>query len=116
MTLLDSLCPIKSRDLLCYFYAGLRGHVPRGMLLHGRGLGEDRPQITGQVNPGLYDLPQYTMHLDYPIMEGNVYILKPGAMPADAPDSIRCGDTVVVSKNGARRLRKRPIEFPSLPT
>ncbi len=92
------------------------GHIPSGMLLHGRGLGEDRPQITGQVNPGLYDLPQYTMHLDYPIMEGNVYILKPGAMPADAPDSIRCGDTVVVSKNGARRLRKRPFEFPSLPT
>ena len=26
------------------------GHIPKGMLLHGRGIGEDRPQITGEVD------------------------------------------------------------------
>lgn len=91
------------------------GYIPKGMLLHGRGLGEDRPQITGEADLSIYGRPQYTMHLDYPIQEGNVFVLKPGAMPEDAPDTIRCGDTVVVTKNGARRLGKRPFTFPSLP-
>jgi hypothetical protein len=55
------------------------------------------------------------MHLDLPLVEGNVFVLKPGAMPGDAPDSIRCGDTVVIEKNGARRLGKRAFTFPELP-
>lgn len=91
------------------------GHLPKGMLLHGRGLGEDRPQITGEVDGDIYRSPTYTMHLDLPLVEGNVFVLKPGAMPAAAPDSIRCGDTVVIDKNGARRLGKRAFSFPELP-
>jgi hypothetical protein len=35
-------------------------------------------------------------------------------MPADAPDSIRCGDTVVIGKEGAHRLGKRKFTFPEL--
>jgi hypothetical protein len=54
------------------------------------------------------------MHLDLPLVEGNVFVLKPGAMPAQAPDSIRCGDTVVIGKTGARRLGKRKFTFPEL--
>lgn len=91
------------------------GHLPKGMLLHGRGLGEDRPQITGEIDGEIYSSATYTMHLDLPLVEGNVFVLKPGAMPADAPDSIRCGDTVVIEKNGARRLGKREFTFPELP-
>jgi Xaa-Pro aminopeptidase len=90
------------------------GHIPKGMLLHGRGIGEDRPQITGEVDVEVYTSPTYTMHLDLPLMEGNVFVLKPGAMPADAPDSIRCGDTVVITKEGARRLGKRQFTFPEI--
>ena len=90
------------------------GHTPRGMLLHGRGIGEDRPQITGEVDGDIYRSAAYTMHLDLPLMEGNVFVLKPGAMPGDAPDSIRCGDTVVIEKNGARRLGKRQFSFPEI--
>src|SRR5918996_975943 len=90
------------------------GHTPKGMLLHGRGLGEDRPQITGEVDGNVYNSPTYTMHLDLPLVEGNVFVLKPGAMPSNAPDSIRCGDTVVIEKNGARRLGKRNFTFPEI--
>jgi hypothetical protein len=84
------------------------------MLLHGRGIGEDRPQITGEVDGDLYRSATYTRHLDLPLAEGNVFVLKPGAMPGDAPDAIRCGDTVVIEKSGARRLGKRRFSFPEL--
>ncbi len=90
------------------------GHTPKGMLLHGRGIGEDRPQITGETADPAHSGATYTMHLDLPLLEGNVFVLKPGAMPGDAPDSIRCGDTVVIEKNGARRLGKRAFNFPEL--
>jgi Xaa-Pro dipeptidase len=90
------------------------GHTPKGMLLHGRGIGEDRPQITGEVDADIHRTATYTMHLDLPLVEGNVFVLKPGAMPGNAPDSIRCGDTVVIEKTGARRLGKRPFSFPEI--
>ncbi len=90
------------------------GSIPKGMLLHGRGLGEDRPQITGEMDQSVYGRPQYTMHLDCLVEEGNVLVLKPAAMAEDTPDTIRCGDTVAVESSGARRLGKRPFEFPSI--
>ena len=117
--LLKVIKPGKTYREIIQAYQGMvreSGHIPKGMLLHGRGLGEDRPQITGEADLSLYGLPQYTMHLENPVEEGNVFVLKPGAMPEDAPDSIRCGDTVVVERGGARRLGKRRFEFPSLPT
>jgi len=90
------------------------GHRTKGMLLHGRGIGEDRPQITGEIDGDTYNSATYTKHLDLPLVEGNVFVLKPGAMPDDAPDSIRCGDTIVIEKSGARRLGKRSFSFPEL--
>jgi Xaa-Pro aminopeptidase len=90
------------------------GFIPKGMLLHGRGIGEDRPQITGEVAGDMYTSATYTQHLDLPLLEGYVFVLKPGAMPGDAPDSIRCGDTVVIEANGARRLGKRLFSFPEI--
>jgi Xaa-Pro aminopeptidase len=92
----------------------LSGHTPKGMLLHGRGIGEDRPQVTGAADGDIYNSATYTMHLDLPLVEGNVFVLKPGVMPGAAPDSIRCGDTVVIEKNGARRLGKRRFRFPEI--
>lgn len=90
------------------------GFTPKGMLLHGRGIGEDRPQVTGEVQGDIYTTATYTQHLDLPLVEGNVFVLKPGAMPGSAPDSIRCGDTVVIENAGARRLGKRQFSFPEL--
>ena len=88
--------------------------IPKGMLLHGRGIGEDRPQVTGEVEGETYTSATYTQHLDLPLVEGNVFVLKPGAMPGNAADSIRCGDTVVIEKQGARRLGKRQFSFPEI--
>jgi Xaa-Pro dipeptidase len=104
------------RELVTYYRKLVQesGHIPKGMLLHGRGIGEDRPQITGELDGDIYNSATYTMHLNLPLVEGNVFVLKPGAMPDDAPDSIRCGDTVVVTGAGARRLGKRKFTFPEL--
>jgi Xaa-Pro dipeptidase len=104
------------RQVVAFYQKLVResGFIPKGMLLHGRGIGEDRPQITGEVEGDMYNSRTYTMHLDLPLLEGNIFVLKPGAMPSDAPDSIRCGDTVVIEKSGARRLGKRKFTFPEL--
>ena len=45
------------------------GHTPKGMLLHGRGIGEDRPQVTGEMDGDIYNSPTYTKHLDLPLVE-----------------------------------------------
>jgi len=107
---------VSFRDIVTLYQKLVResGHTPKGMLLHGRGIGEDRPQITGEVDGDMYTSATYTQHLDLPLVEGNVFVLKPGAMPSDAPDSIRCGDTVVIEKSGARRLGKREFSFPEI--
>lgn len=104
------------REVVTYYQKMTResGHLPKGMLLHGRGLGEDRPQVTGEMEGEIYNSAQYTMHLDLPLVEGNVFVLKPGAMPSDEPDSIRCGDTVVIERGGTRRLGKRKFTFPEI--
>ena len=103
------------RQVIAHYQKRVReaGCIPKGMLLHGRGIGEDRPQVTGEADVG-YTTAQYTMHLDIPLVEGNVMVLKPGAMVSDAPDSIRCGDTVVIEAKGARRLGKRKFTFPEI--
>jgi Xaa-Pro aminopeptidase len=107
---------VSFREIVLLYQKFVRdsGHTPKGMLLHGRGIGEDRPQITGEIDGDTYNSATYTKHLDLPLVEGNVFVLKPGAMPGDAPDSIRCGDTVVIEKPGARRLGKRSFSFPEL--
>jgi Xaa-Pro aminopeptidase len=107
---------VSFRDVVALYQKLVResGHTPKGMLLHGRGIGEDRPQITGELDGDVHRTATYTMHLDLPLVEGNVFVLKPGAMPGNAPDSIRCGDTVVIEKSGARRLGKRQFNFPEL--
>jgi Xaa-Pro dipeptidase len=107
---------ISFREVVAFYQKLVResGHTPKGMLLHGRGIGEDRPQITGEVDGDVYRGATYTVHLDLPLVEGNVFVLKPGAMPSDAPDSIRCGDTVVITRDRARRLGKRQFTFPEL--
>jgi Xaa-Pro dipeptidase len=106
---------VSYREVIGFYQKLVReaGFIPKGMLLHGRGIGEDRPQVTGEISQAHLSAT-YTQHLDLPLVEGNVFVLKPGAMPGNAPDSIRCGDTVVIEKQGARRLGKRAFSFPEL--
>jgi Xaa-Pro aminopeptidase len=115
--LVDFMKPgVSFREVVAFYQRLVReaGATPKGMPLHGREIGEDRPQITGESDGDVYNTPTYTMHLDLPLVEGNVFVLKPGAMPSHAPDSIRCGDMVVITRDGARRLGKRQFTFPEL--
>lgn len=85
-------------------------------LLHGRGLGEDRPLMWG--HRPVEDASQR-------LEEGMVFILKPAAFPKGTRDyvlrdgetvemAIRAGDTVAVTAVGAQRLGKRPLRLVEL--
>ena len=59
-----------------------------------RGIGRMRDALIAHSR-GECDTPM-PMHLDIPLVEGNVMVLKPGAMPADAPGSLSLTDTADV--------------------
>ncbi|HEY2986895.1 MAG TPA: M24 family metallopeptidase [Candidatus Binatia bacterium] len=82
------------------------GYEPGEALMHGRGLGEDAPMLWGAIR----DFPEARSELK----EGHVFILKPAARKGEMRDSIRAGDTVVIERNGARRLGKRDLNFVSV--
>jgi len=79
------------------------GYEPDGALMHGRGLGEDAPMLSGARR----DFPEK----DAQLKQGHVFILKPAAKRGFMRDSIRAGDTVVIEARGARRLGKRELQF-----
>ena len=56
------------------------GFIPKGMLLHGRGIGEDRPQVTGEVAGDMYTSATYTQHLDLPLLTRDVAITNSGVV------------------------------------
>ncbi len=85
-------------------------------LLHGRGLGEDRPLMRGD-----HPFEDESLALE----EGMVFILKPAVFPPGGRDAIvrngetvelavRAGDTVLITANGAERLSKRRLELVAL--
>jgi Xaa-Pro dipeptidase len=81
------------------FAAGAKGDLT----MHGRGAGDDGPIITPHArNP---------KQLATPMRENMVFICKPSAISADGEYTCQWGDTVVVTKNGGRRLGKRPHEL-----
>jgi Xaa-Pro aminopeptidase len=73
------------------------------LTMHGRGAGDDGPIITPHArNP---------KQLATQIRENMVFICKPSAISADGEYTCQWGDTVVVTKNGGKRLGKRPHEL-----
>jgi Xaa-Pro aminopeptidase len=79
--------------------AGARGDLT----MHGRGAGDDGPIITPHArNP---------KQLAVAMRENMVFVCKPAAISADGEYTCQWGDTVVVTKNGGRRLGKRPHEL-----
>ena len=76
------------------------------LTMHGRGLGEDRPMLVGGAMT-----PEAAA---YVLQEGNTFILKPSVRPEGGP-AANWGDTVVVTKNGARRLGKDKHELAVVP-
>ncbi len=79
--------------------AGARGDLT----MHGRGQGDDGPIITPHAKS--------PRQLAVALRENMVFICKPAAVSADGEYSCQWGDTVVVTKNGGRRLGKRPHEL-----
>lgn len=82
------------------------GYGPVSWPFHGRGLGDDLPAMP---NAGAAVGPAFE--------EGHVLILKPGIVPRGQSENAgeRAGDTVIVTRDGARRLGRRPIELTELP-
>jgi Xaa-Pro aminopeptidase len=83
--------------------AGLK---PMSWPFHGRGLGDDHPAMANAAAAQ-----------DAVFAENHVIILKPGvALPDDAQDAgERAGDTVVVTRDGCRRLGQRPLRVSEIP-
>jgi Xaa-Pro aminopeptidase len=75
------------------------------LTLHGRGQGDDGPIITGHARE--------PHQLAVTLHENMVFIFKPSAEIHEAGRKAICtwGDTVIVGKNGGRRLGKRPHDL-----
>ena len=79
--------------------AGAKGDLT----MHGRGAGDDGPIITPHARS--------RGELGVALRENMIFVCKPAAISADGNYSCQWGDTVVVTKNGGRRLGKRPHEL-----
>jgi len=71
------------------------------LTLHGRGLGDDGPLITGQSNPDVARTP---------LQEGSVFVVKPSITYNGKSDVGHVGDSVAVTAGGVERLGSRPID------
>ncbi|MGE5216122.1 MAG: M24 family metallopeptidase [Chloroflexota bacterium] len=79
--------------------AGARGELN----MHGRGQGDDGPIITPHAKS--------PKQLAVAMRQNMVFICKPAAVSADGESICQWGDTVAVTKDGGRRLGKRPHEL-----
>jgi len=73
------------------------------LTMHGRGAGDDGPIITPHARS--------PKQLGVAMRENTVFICKPSAVSADGEYICQWGDTVMVTKNGGRRLGKRPHDL-----
>src|SRR5262249_49629159 len=73
------------------------------LTMHGRGAGDDGPIITPHARS--------PRQLGLAMQENMVLVCKPSAISADGEYICQWGDTVVVTKNGGRRLGKRSHEL-----
>jgi len=79
--------------------AGARGDLN----MHGRGAGDDGPIITAHAKS--------PRQLGVTLQENMVFICKPSAISADGESLCTWGDTVVITRNGGKRLGKRPHDL-----
>jgi Xaa-Pro dipeptidase len=103
---LDRLRPgVTVRELITAArVTGLAGRLETGLGGHGRGTGDDGPLLVArrQEDRGV---------LDIVIEEDCCFVIKPSAALDGESDFARWGDSVVVTRNGARRLGTRPQEM-----
>jgi hypothetical protein len=83
--------------------AGARASI----ILHGRGLGDDRPLVlTDLSGKSFYEATDRALHGVFP--ENGVYICKPTIATADGRWQFAWGDTVHVQASGAKRMGRVP--------
>lgn len=82
------------------------GRFAARQTLHGRGLGDDMPLITSSSSPS-------NRMGERALREGVCFVLKPYATWTDSQGEkeLNWGDTVVITRDGARRLGQRPHEL-----
>ena len=77
--------------------------VKASLIVHGRGLGDDRPLLLTNLDARpMYEATERTMDFQFP--ENGVYIVKPTIATADKKYQFIWGDTVHLTSQGARRL------------
>ena len=72
-------------------------------MMHARGLGDESPALLGDS-----DLERFR---EIAVQEGMSFILKPQVKSDESKERASIGDTVVVTKTGARRLGQRPLKL-----
>jgi hypothetical protein len=77
------------------------------LIVHGRGLGDDRPLLltSPDAKPD-YEATERSMALGLP--EDGVYIVKPTIWAADKRYNFIWGDTVRITRGGAKRMGRAP--------
>lgn len=83
--------------------AGLRA----SLILHGRGLGDDRPLVLTHLD-GVPFYGATERAMDHPLPEHGVYICKPAVSTADGAVQFAWGDTVKVTGRCAVRMGRMP--------
>jgi Xaa-Pro aminopeptidase len=84
-------------------HSGPAASARGGLNMHGRGQGDDGPIITPHAKS--------PRQLAVALRENMVFVCKPAVISADGEYICQWGDTVVVTKNGGRRLGKRSHEL-----
>ncbi len=72
-------------------------------MMHARGLGDERPALFGNV--GLKEFRRIQLK------PGMTFVLKPRAGQLRGKRVAQIGDTVAITRNGAKRLGKRKLEL-----
>jgi Xaa-Pro aminopeptidase len=83
--------------------AGLSRYKWFHPMMHARGLGDERPAQFGNVG-----LKEYRR---IPLKQGMTFVLKPRARQVRGKRVGQIGDTVAITRNGAKRLGKRKLEL-----
>ena len=87
--------------------SGPLADVNTSLIVHGRGLGDDRPLLLTNLDAKpMYEGTQRAMDFRFPA--NGVYIVKPTISTADKKYQFIWGDTVHLSARGARRMGRSP--------
>jgi Xaa-Pro aminopeptidase len=88
--------------------SGPLADVRASLIVHGRGLGDDRPLLLTDLEAKpMYEGTSKTMDFRFP--ENGVYIVKPTVATADKKYQFIWGDSCHVSATGTRRMGRSPI-------